>query len=102
MSTHYEIGRRFEYKVAKQMRDAGYVVMRTAGSHGFYDLIAIRNASPHVVVMVQCKTTQTYRQAKRLLNQFVAHPPFQSFLCDFEQRLVVWTKDTRKQYQDIV
>jgi Holliday junction resolvase len=39
--TRYHKGRRFEYQVKKWLEDKGYIVLRTAGSHGFADLVAI-------------------------------------------------------------
>ncbi|MFZ8801637.1 MAG: hypothetical protein ACO2PO_01390 [Candidatus Calescibacterium sp.] len=37
----YHKGRRFEYQVKKFLEKQGYIVLRTAGSHGFADLIAV-------------------------------------------------------------
>jgi Holliday junction resolvase-like predicted endonuclease len=37
----YHKGRRFEYQVKKWLEEKGYIVLRTAGSHGFADLIAV-------------------------------------------------------------
>jgi Holliday junction resolvase len=39
--TRYHKGRRFEYQFKKWLEEKGYLVLRTAGSHGFADLIAI-------------------------------------------------------------
>jgi Holliday junction resolvase len=39
--TRYHKGRRFEYQVKRWLEDKGYLVLRTAGSHGFVDLIAV-------------------------------------------------------------
>jgi Holliday junction resolvase len=40
---HYERGRRLEYEVRKLFRDAGWeIVERTAGSHGVFDVIAMK------------------------------------------------------------
>jgi Holliday junction resolvase len=42
---YYERGARLEYEVRKLFRDAGYdIVERTAGSHGVFDVIAMKNA----------------------------------------------------------
>ena len=43
VNKNYIAGRRFEYKVKKYYEDKGYTVLRTSGSHGFADLIAVRN-----------------------------------------------------------
>lgn len=39
--TNYERGRALEYKIKAQLEEQGYAVMRSAGSHGPYDLIAL-------------------------------------------------------------
>jgi Holliday junction resolvase len=39
--TRYQKGRRFEYQFKKFLEKQGYIVLRTAGSHGFADLIAV-------------------------------------------------------------
>jgi len=52
--TNYANGARFERKVAGLLRDDGYLVVRSAGSHGEPDLVALK---PGQVVLVQCKTS---------------------------------------------
>lgn len=64
---NYLRGRRWEYEVAKQLRKEGYKVMRTAGSHGPYDLIAL---GPNLIILIQCKVTKTEAAKKRLVNMF--------------------------------
>jgi Holliday junction resolvase len=39
--TLYHKGRRLEYQFKKLLEKQGYIVLRTAGSHGFADLIAV-------------------------------------------------------------
>jgi len=39
---NYLRGRRFEYEVKKKLEKEGWVVLRTAGSHGFADLICVK------------------------------------------------------------
>lgn len=39
--TKYHKGRRFEYKIKGLLQEKGLVVLRTAGSHGFADLIVL-------------------------------------------------------------
>ena len=39
--TQYARGRRFEWKLAAQLKAAGAIVMRSAGSHGEADLVAL-------------------------------------------------------------
>ncbi len=50
--THYDAGRRFEWKVRTDLRGHGYEVMRMAGSRGAADLVAVR---PGRLLFVQCK-----------------------------------------------
>ena len=49
----YAKGRRFEYSVKNKLEKAGFYVVRSAGSHGAFDLVAIRKG---IVLGVQCKT----------------------------------------------
>lgn len=42
---NYVRGRSYEYKIAKKLRAEGWEVLRTAGSHGAFDLIAIKTAN---------------------------------------------------------
>jgi len=48
----YAKGRRFEYRAKEKLEKAGFYVMRSAGSHGVFDLLAVK---PGVVLGVQCK-----------------------------------------------
>ena len=52
MTTNYEKGRAAEYKAMHQLRADGYAVLRTAGSHGMYDVIAW---NPDTVRFIQIK-----------------------------------------------
>lgn len=54
--TQYERGRSFEYRVKKHYERKGYFVMRSAGSHGPADLIALKCHAPAAdVILIQCK-----------------------------------------------
>ena len=57
---NYERGRRFEYEVMEIFRRAGFITLRTAGSHGFADVVLVK-LGPSMdkiahVAFVQCKT----------------------------------------------
>lgn len=52
MSTPYQRGRAFEYKVKKHYEKMGYFVVRSAGSRSSVDLVCLRFRE---VVLVQCK-----------------------------------------------
>lgn len=57
--TQYRKGRRAEYAARDILHDDGYpVVLRTAGSHGIVDLVAIQ---PGHVRLVQVKSTAKLR-----------------------------------------
>jgi len=52
--TQYQRGYRFEREVWQKLVEKGYFVVRAAGSHGIFDLIAIKNID---VRGVQCKVS---------------------------------------------
>jgi len=71
--SNYKRGRSKEYDVAKILEKAGYEVLRTAGSHGFADVIAV---GPTGVRFIQVKRVQEggiwkaeYEAAKERLQQ---------------------------------
>lgn len=70
---NYRRGTAFEYKRRKVWEADGYVVLRTAGSHGFADLIATR--PDQVVTFIQCKLTKVESLQTRLIHEFNRHPP---------------------------
>ena len=41
MVTNYQRGRSAEYKAVKELQAAGYIVTRSAGSHGLWDIMAV-------------------------------------------------------------
>lgn len=47
-------GIKYEYKIKKELEHQGYYVIRSAGSHGIYDLVGI-HWERQEVVLVQCK-----------------------------------------------
>jgi Holliday junction resolvase len=56
--TNYNRGRAFEYKVRDLFRESGYYVIRSAGSKGIADLVAIKNESGwsmNETCFIQCK-----------------------------------------------
>lgn len=56
--TNYARGTAFEMKCAAYLAERGWFVIRSAGSHGLADVVAI---APAAVVFVQCKATGTIR-----------------------------------------
>lgn len=69
----YQKGRRFEYASKKVWKERGCEVVRAAGSHSPFDLIAIRPGGQ--VSLIQCKCVRSEAQAERLLKLFRATPP---------------------------
>jgi holliday junction resolvase Hjr len=65
--TTYERGRSFEWKVAKDLTDNGYLVIRAAGSKGAADLVAFK---PGEVLFIQCKTGGAGECAPSEWNEF--------------------------------
>lgn len=70
---NYLSGRRFEYARKQVWERDGFAVMRTAGSRGFYDLIAVANNAS--VNLIQCKRVKTLTTAIRLAEKFRTSPP---------------------------
>ena len=71
---NYLAGRRFEYERMKHYRSLGCHVMRTSGSHGKFDLIAILSTGH--AYFIQCKSVVDEATAKRLIASFKKEPPF--------------------------
>jgi len=71
---NYLKGRRFEYKVIKELRSYGFFVVRQAKS-AFPDIVAVQKPAknkPHIVV-IECKTTgRLSKKEKRALRNFRA------------------------------
>lgn len=85
---NYERGVRFERERKKYWESKGHTVLRTAGSHGFADLVAV--SANGVVTFIQCKVTEDPAFAKRLIAHFKLIPPFgYTPLGQFHQRLEV-------------
>ena len=61
MATRYEVGRSFEYRVKNHFKDAGYVVIRSAGSKTATDLVAFDGMS---ILLVQCTTNKACKNEK--------------------------------------
>lgn len=61
MTTRYSAGRELEYRVRDLLRDRGYLVIRSAGSKGIADLVALPRIDSHPEtglsgpLLVQCK-----------------------------------------------
>lgn len=54
--TLYEQGRNKEYSVMKKLRRDGYYAIRSAGSHGLFDVIAIDHEKKEIL-LIQVKAS---------------------------------------------
>ncbi len=66
MSTKYEDGRRFEYRVRDDFKKRGYDAWRTAGSHSPVDVWAVfKGRSESGLIFCQCKLQAKMTVEKR-------------------------------------
>lgn len=87
---NYRRGVVIERKVKDELEIKGYTVLRTAGSHGIYDIIAVNEANPtEPVRCIQVKRVATLVGAKRIVAKY-QFPPMQSGFQSYRQELWVW------------
>lgn len=65
--TNYQKGRAKEYRIKKKYEKAGCIVLRTARSIGFADLIAIHPKARHIF-FIQVKPKKFSENARRKLE----------------------------------
>ena len=71
---NYLRGRAHEYQVKKELEKDGWLVIRAAGSHGLFDLVAIKQPSNYIshkngqILLIQCKTGKSYA---KWLNEYL-------------------------------
>lgn len=73
----------------KRWKAKGYEVARTAGSHGLWDVIAVRGNRS--VELIQCKLTADRATANRMLKRHTSDPPMAPSDC-YHQVLEVKVK----------
>lgn len=56
MGTNYKRGARIERKIIDLYKKEGYWSIRTAGSHGVFDVIS---GNKNVIILTQCKTQKS-------------------------------------------
>ena len=75
--SNYRKGRSYEYRIKKKLEKEGWMCLRTAGSHGLFDLIAIWNKWPtqpdhpahRWIKLIQCKSGKSkLRMVKDVLK----------------------------------
>ena len=86
-NANYLAGRRFEYAVMDAMRSEAYKVLRTAGSHGEFDIVAYK---PNSTIFIQCKVVETEASRDRLARAWRSAPPNPPAEVTFTQQL--WIK----------
>lgn len=66
----YAKGRRYEYRLKEELEKRGYLVIRSAGSHSPFDLIAIPINSEEPIEAIQVKTGKlSYSQTLEILKK---------------------------------
>ena len=100
-NANYLKGRRNEYELMKALEERGYVVMRTSGSHGPFDVIGINPKNGHIQ-FIQAKVTEDDATAKRLLAAFKEDPPIPPFVLPPGVAQVMSVKVTRKGRRQVV
>jgi Holliday junction resolvase len=74
----YRKGARYEYYVKQLLEERGYLVVRTAGSHGPFDLIAIDKGKREILLVQVTKRKHLPAQLKRelasLAGTYVVRP----------------------------
>ena len=70
--SRYAKGRRIEYEIMYMMQKKGYYVIRSAGSHGMIDVVAIRKGE---VRLIQAKTKKSSLsediRVRRWIDQYI-------------------------------
>lgn len=105
---NYESGRRFEYRVKQYLEKYGFLVMRTAGSHSPFDLMAVNTSW---VLLIQCKygamvskqTRETMRdyQDKYPVECIIAHAKKREPISFYSWEIVDSTKPSVKEWKKI-
>lgn len=71
-STNYRTGVRLEYRAIDLLSRRGWYVVRSAGSHGTADLVALSPADGHAA-LVQCKTGRLKHEDWQRLREVALH-----------------------------
>ena len=92
----YNKGVRLERKLKKELEADGCTVLRTAGSHGFADLVSAHLWEP--VVFIQVKVASTSARAKSLLKEWIPALAESTWgtMGAYTQCLYVWDEEAGK------
>lgn len=76
-NSNYNRGRRFEWELKRELEDDGFLVTRASGSHGVFDLIALKehHGEPETW-LIQCKVTKNKKSIPQLIKEFESALPF--------------------------
>ena len=90
-SSNYRTGTRLEYRAIELLRRRGWFVVRSAGSHGPADLVALSPTDGHPM-LVQCKagrlTHEDWQGLRELAVRYYAVPVIAAW--NDTRRAVVW------------
>jgi len=65
----YTKGARAEYKLKRKLEEAGWTVVRSAGSHGYWDLVAFKFRKGHVdIALIQVKAFEPTGRPKVIVQ----------------------------------
>ncbi len=67
MKKKYKTGTKYEYKAKKELEKEGYLVIRSAGSHSPFDLIALGALE---VIFIQIKKCKILKEAEKAIKNF--------------------------------
>jgi Holliday junction resolvase len=62
MSSPYVKGRAFEHYVKRKLEAKEWIVIRSRGSRGVFDLIAVRNGE---IMLIQCKWRKPIKEGEK-------------------------------------
>lgn len=82
MNARYNKGRRNEYRLMRLLETAGYICLRTAGSHSPFDVVGV---GPAGVILAQCKTNKWPTPAEwETLRNFPTPSPVEKLVYRFD------------------
>jgi Holliday junction resolvase len=88
---NYNRGRRFEWELKRELEADGFLVTRASGSHGVFDLIALRERGGELhlpdIWLIQCKVSKSKKGIAQLIKDFEDTLPFSQ--STFTQKLAI-------------
>jgi Holliday junction resolvase len=87
-NSNYNRGRRFEWELKRDLENDGFLVTRASGSHGVFDLIALKEEHDESIAwLIQCKVTKNKKSIPQLIKDFSNNLPFSQKA--FTQKLAI-------------